>query len=104
MTPNETPGRAEGHAPGLGQGDKIQHSGDASVGQSTSMLDIALTLLDKGLHVFPLGGVSEDPPDYFVKERFGGDVEKARSQWPKQPRIGWKTFQTAPPTEETVRD
>lgn len=68
------------------------------------MLDTALELLEKGLHIFPLGGVGESPPDYFVRERFSGDVEKAREQWPKQPRFSWKPFQSAPPSEAQVRE
>lgn len=71
--------------------------------ESTDFLTQALALLEKGLHVFPLGAVGETPPDYFVKERFGGDVEKARPQWPKSPRLSWKSFQSTAPTEGTVR-
>lgn len=67
------------------------------------LLGQALALLEKGLHVFPLGGHGETPPAYFVKERFDGDVAKATAAWPKQPRLAWKPFQYAPPTEETVR-
>lgn len=66
-------------------------------------LDRALYLLEAGFHVFPLGGYGETPPDYFIRDRFNGDVDKARAAWPKQPRISWKTFQSAPPSEETVR-
>jgi hypothetical protein len=68
-----------------------------------SMLEHALFLLQKNLSVFPLGAYAEAPPAYFIKERFNGDVEKARSQWTKQPRRPWKEHQSATPSEEDVR-
>jgi hypothetical protein len=67
------------------------------------MLNIALELLEKGLHVFPLGTHGEIPPDHFIKERFNGDVEEAKKHWPKKPRVGWRSCQTSVPTEESVR-
>lgn len=67
------------------------------------MLDRALFLLEAGFHVIPLGGYGETPPDYFIRERFDGDVDKARRQWPKSPRCSWKAFQLEAPTEQTVR-
>lgn len=74
-----------------------------SVPTIVSQLDKALALLERGFSVFPLGSFAEDPPAYFIKNRFGGDIEKARAQWTKQPRTSWKALQTAQPTEEEVR-
>lgn len=66
------------------------------------LLERALYLLEAGFHIFPLGGYGETPPDYYIKERFDGDIDKARASWPKAPRISWRAFQTAPPSVETV--
>src|SRR6266849_3107884 len=102
MVQNKTPGAAVAGGPGADQNEQNERTAAASVGQ-TPMLDTALALLEKGLHIFPLGAVGEDPPAHFVAERFGGALEKARPQWPKQPRVAWKPFQTVAPSEETVR-
>src|SRR3989442_14036627 len=107
MDNTNQPGAAVAGGPGSDQNGHFQDSEGARVGQTSAppapMLERALELLEKGLHIFPLGAYGEDPPEYFVKERFNGDLEKARPQWPKQPRIGWKPFQMAAPTEQTVR-
>lgn len=65
------------------------------------MLDAALDLLERGMHVIPLGDPQSPPPQSLV-DRFDGDVEKARAQWPKTPRIAWKQYQTKAPTEDEV--
>jgi uncharacterized protein DUF3987/bifunctional DNA primase/polymerase-like protein/primase-like protein len=68
-----------------------------------SLLDVALALLEKGFHIFPLGSYGEPAPEYFVRDRYDGDQAKADAQWPKTPRVAWKVYQTAPPSEATVR-
>ena len=67
------------------------------------MLERALELLDKGLHIFPLGSYGESAPVWIIKDRFSGDIEKANAEWPKQPRVAWKQYQHEAPTESMVR-
>lgn len=61
----------------------------------------ALLLWEQGFHVIPLGSPNEIPPDNHVK-RCHGDMQDAMEKWPKTPRIGWRKYQTTPPTKEEV--
>jgi hypothetical protein len=75
---------------------------EAASAAPASMLDQALWLLEKGLHVFPLGAYGESPPGHFVLGRYKGDVEKAKAHWPKHPLVFWRAFQRAAPSEALV--
>src|SRR5882672_10015131 len=46
-----------------------------------SLLEKALALLEKGLHVFPLGGYGEAPPQFFIDDQ-QGDAAAASKAWP----------------------
>lgn len=70
--------------------------------EPSPFLEHALSLLERGISVFPLGGYGETPPQFFIDDN-KGDVAAATKAWPKRPRIAWKPFQTALPTEDTVR-
>lgn len=69
---------------------------------TTTLKDQALALLEAGFHVFPLGGYGETPHENFIKDYCAGDIEVAKKQWPKHPRVSWKAFQTVAPTREWV--
>ena len=62
----------------------------------------ARELWEEGLSVIPLGAPGEDPPDWFVRDRCGGDLEDARAKWPKTPRIKWAAYQKRQPTESEL--
>lgn len=63
--------------------------------------EAALEYCALGMSVLPLGAPGEMPPDWFVA-KFKGDVEKAKTKWPKAPRIKWEKYQTTPATEAEI--
>ena len=79
------------------------HTPDSKEQNKGLLMERALELLDKGLHIFPLGAYGEAPPVWIIKDRFEGDIAEATAEWPKQPRVAWKPYQTEAPTESMVR-
>jgi hypothetical protein len=72
---------------------------DAGREESGEAALTARWLHEQGFHVVPCHSPAEEPPEWFVRERCGGDIEEARSAWPKTPCIKWKEFQTRQPTD-----
>ena len=61
---------------------------------------VAKQLASQGFTVIPLGSPMEQPPEWFVGKRCGGDQDKAIQDWPKTPRIKWKDYQTRTPDKQ----
>ncbi|MCW7553324.1 AAA family ATPase [Endozoicomonas gorgoniicola] len=59
-------------------------------------------LNEAGLSLIPLGSPFELPPQWFIDGRCSGDPDKAKTDWPKSPRVRWKDFQQQAPTDEQI--
>ena len=64
----------------------------------------AWKLNEAGLSIVPLGSPFEAPPSWFVEGRCSGDVEKAKAEWPKAPRLRWKQYQEEAPDDRTIEN
>ncbi|MBO9484136.1 AAA family ATPase [Salinisphaera sp. G21_0] len=62
----------------------------------------AWKLNEAGLSIVPLGSPFEVPPVWFVDGRCSGDIEKAKTEWPKAPRFRWKQYQDEAPDDSTI--
>ncbi|WP_095210395.1 AAA family ATPase [Endozoicomonas ascidiicola] len=62
----------------------------------------AWKLNEAGLSIVPLGSPFETPPEWFVEGRCSGDIEKARVEWPKAPRLRWKQYQETAPEDDVI--
>ena len=59
-------------------------------------------LAEQGFSLIPLGSKFIPIPDNKLKDRFGGDIEKANKAWPKTSLVSWKKYQTTIPSDSQI--
>ena len=59
-------------------------------------------LAEQGFSLIPLGSKFIPIPDNKLKDRYGGDIEKANKAWPKTSLVSWKKYQTTIPSDSQI--